>query len=113
MKKLIIILIVLFATSVNAAPFLVCDPNSTAIGGGYEVTEGVTTVVEIDAQADGSLRFDLQNVETGTHNWSVKAYVDDEVWGKLYSTPVPFSFTRPSAVLDPIGGLKLVTESQN
>lgn len=111
MKKLIILLIVLFATSVWGAPFLVSDPNPSAVGGGYEVIEGGTVVIDAVTEANGSLRMDLAEeslVSVGNHSYSVRTYKDNGVWGKAYSTPVPFDFARPSSVINDIEGLKLV-----
>ena len=111
MKKLIILLIVLFATSVYAAPFLVSDPNPSAVGGGYEIMEGAEVVIDAVVEADGSLRMDLAEeslVPVGNHSYSVRTYKDNGVWGIAYSTPVPFDFARPSSVIDATVGLKLV-----
>lgn len=87
MKKLLIVIaVLLFATSASAAPFLVCDPQAGVVS--YEIT-GLATPVNFVAQPDGSLKYDLSGVASGTYNLTVAAC---NVWG--CSSTVPFVFTK-------------------
>ena len=70
----------------NAAPFLVCDPQSGVVG--YEIT-GLGDKINFIAQQDGSLRYDLASIQSGTYNVQVAAC---NVWG--CSSTVPFVFTK-------------------
>jgi len=70
----------------NAAPFLVCDPQAGVVG--YEIT-GLATPVNFVAQPDGSLKYDLSGVASGTYNLTVAAC---NVWG--CSSTAPFVFTK-------------------
>ena len=70
----------------NAAPFLVCDPQSGVVG--YEIT-GLGDKITFIAQQDGSLRYDLASIQSGTYNVQVAAC---NVWG--CSSTVPFVFTK-------------------
>ncbi len=101
MKKLLaIIAILLFATSAWSAPFLVCDPQAGVVG--YEIT-GLATPVNFVAQPDGSLKYDLSGIASGTYNLTVAAC---NVWG--CSSTAPFVFTKqvPSAP----AGLRLLAK---
>lgn len=84
----------------NAAPFLVCDPQAGVVG--YEIT-GLGEPVSFVAQPDGSLKYDLSSVNSGTYTLTVAAC---NVWG--CSSTVPFVFTKviPTAPV----GLKLTAE---
>ena len=101
MKKLLIVIaVLLFATSASAAPFLVCDPQAGVVG--YEIT-GLAAPVSFVAQPDGSLKYDLSGIASGTYNLTVAAC---NVWG--CSSTAPFAFTKviPTAPV----GLKLTAE---
>lgn len=76
------------------APYLVCDPQATVTH--YKVTGDAYWTANVPAQADGSIRSDLQGIGTGNHNIQVKACKADAVWGELCSDTSPFSFTRPA-----------------
>jgi len=87
MKKLLIVIaVLLFATSASAAPFLVCDPQAGVVG--YEIT-GLGEPVTFVAQPDGSLKYDLASINNGTYTLTVAAC---NVWG--CSSTVPFVFTK-------------------
>lgn len=93
MKKLLMVLaVLLFATSAYAAPFLVCDPQAGVVG--YEISGLVGEPVSFVAQADGSLKYDLSPIPSGTYNVTVAAC---NMWG--CSSTAPFVFTKqlPSA----------------
>ena len=63
----------------NAAPFLVCDPQSGVVG--YEIT-GLGEPVSFVAQPDGSLKYDLASVNSDTYTLTVAAC---NVWGCSFS----------------------------
>jgi len=75
----------------NAAPFLVCDPQSGVVG--YEIT-GLATPVSFVAQPDGSLKYDLASVNSGTYTLTVAAC---NMWGCSSTAPFGFSKQVPSA----------------
>ena len=90
MKKILLtVLMVLFASTAFAAPFLVCDPQEGVIG--YTLT-GLTDDT-IAAQADGSLKYDLASLPNGTYEVTVAAC---NIWdcGEAAVMP-PFSKTVP------------------
>jgi len=84
----------------NAAPFLVCDPQSGVVG--YEIT-GLATPVNFVAQPDGSLKYDLSGVASGTYNLTVAAC---NMWG--CSSTVPFVFNK--AIPAAPAGLRIAAE---
>jgi hypothetical protein len=101
MKKLILIAaILLLSTTAYAAPFLVTDPQSGVVG--YEIT-GLGEPVSYIAQPDGSLKYDLASVDSGTYTLTVAAC---NMWG--CSSTAPFVFTKqlPSAPV----GLRLLAK---
>lgn len=85
-KTLLVIAFMLLSSAAFAAPFLVCDPQSGVVG--YEIT-GLATPVNFVAQPDGSLKYDLSGVASGTYNLTVAAC---NMWG--CSSTVPFVFTK-------------------
>ena len=104
------------ATSVFAAPFLVCDPNSQAVGLKYEIWNSPTGLDKDYVlwhsgtnEADGSLRMDLATISKGVY--SVKArYVDDRAvaygGNPLYSdlsTPCIFALPYLASISTPTG----------
>jgi len=93
MKKLIVLGIILFATSVMASPFLASDPNATATF--YKIT-GLPWVEVAPAQADGSLKTDIALSPIGTNNVTVSACVSDPLWGEACSAAINFTYTRPA-----------------
>lgn len=111
MKTLILFLmlaLLTIASSVYAAPFLVCDPSPGAIGGGFEIWEGGAMIHQANNQPDGSIKMDLKDIAVGTHTITARYYVGDAKWGTVYSAySVPFVFTRPSLATVNITGLKL------
>jgi len=74
------ILILSFILSTGAAlagPFLVCDPNENTDT--YDVyMDGVLVKADIQAQADGSLRWDLAGIVPGQYTWTASAC---NLWG--------------------------------
>ena len=71
MKKLLLILSILLLSGASyAAPFLVCDSQAGVVG--YEIT-GLGDKITFIAQQDGSLRYDLASIQSGTYNLTVAA----------------------------------------
>lgn len=100
MKRLVLILAILaMATMVQAAPFLVCDPQSGVTS--YKFTGPAWFPLTTAAQTDGSVRLDIVASPTGVTSITVAACKTDSVWGEVCSATVPFSFTRPSAPTSP------------
>ena len=101
MKKFIILTIVLFASQAWSAPFLVCDPQAGVVG--YEIT-GLGDKINFIAQQDGSLRYDLASIQSGTYNLTVAAC---NMWGCSAATAAdPFTKAVPSAP----AGLRIVAD---
>lgn len=132
-KRLLTICFVIFllSSTAYASPFMVSDPEPTAIGGIFEIWQGpagLITETQITAQAtmlaakateaDGSVRYDMANINKGTYYWYVRY---GQSWGTYgnpptevptmtYSPFVDFTFTRTSGVITAItkNGLKIV-----
>jgi hypothetical protein len=97
MKKLIVLGIILFATSVMASPFLVSDPNPGVTF--YKVTnvnDGVIDSITCAPEPDGSLKTDVAGVRAGVNNVTVAACASNPLWGEACSADVNFTFTRPA-----------------
>ena len=94
MKKLIVLAVVLFATSAFASPFLVSDPATGVTL--YKITGPGWTPSACGIAPDGSLKADVALAPVGTTQLTVVACNEDPVWGESCSDPVPFSFTRPA-----------------
>ncbi len=105
-KKIILTAMVLAAFTLlvvfkaQAAPFLVTDPQSGVVG--YEIT-GLGEPVTFVAQADGSLKYDLASVNSGTYTLTVAAC---NMWGCSSTAPFSFSKQIPSAP----AGLRIVAD---
>lgn len=84
----------------QAAPFLVCNPQEGVAG--YEIT-GLGEPVTFVAQPDGSLKYDLSSVNSGTYTLTVAAC---NVWGCSSTAPFGFSKQAPSVP----AGLRIATE---
>lgn len=101
MKKLLLVMaFMLLASTSFAAPFLVTDPQSGVVG--YEIT-GLGEPVTFVAQADGSLKYDLASVNSGTYTLTVAAC---NMWGCSSTAPFGFSKQAPSAP----AGLRIVAD---
>lgn len=90
-------MVILFATSVEAAPFLVCDPVAAGTWDKIEITvdTGTPTLVDpvVMSGTDTRIRlyYDLATITVGAHNVTLRG--KKGVW---YSTSTPFAFTRPA-----------------
>ena len=87
-------------TPAHAAPFLVCDPQENVTS--YAVTMDDTTVTVLAQDLGdntGRLYYDLDGIENGSHNCTVKA---KNMWGESANTPFSFSKIQPESpsVLD-------------
>jgi len=93
MKKLIIAaLVVMFAATAHATPYLVCDPQDGVTE--YEIVDNGATLPMVAAQADGSLRYDLAGIEKGEHSYQVKAC---NMWGCSEASGIVIIKTVPTA----------------
>lgn len=97
MKKvlfgLIALFLILMCGMVQAAPFLVCDPNPGADFYVLEV-DGVEQA-EADCLADGSFKHDMAAWAGGNHTVRAKA---GNVWGwSAYSDPFDFNADAPGS----------------
>lgn len=102
MKKLFLILI-LWPSLVFASPFLVCDPNPGAEKIILEIN-GVE-IPEFPAEADGSLRYDLEVLVEG--DFTIRAKAGFGVWGwSEWSAPLSDTKVIPQAH----GGLRVSSE---
>lgn len=85
MKKLIIAaLVVMFAATAHATPYLVCDPQDGVTE--YEIVDNGNPVF--------SLRYDLADIAKGEHSYSVKAC---NMWGCSESSGIVIIKTVPVA----------------
>jgi len=97
MKKLIMACLMLaLAVSVEASPWLVCDPQEGITG--YSVSmdggEWMDRPYEL-YDATCAKVMDLDGLAVGQHSVKVKAYAIDPVWGRQESEAAPFDFARP------------------
>lgn len=86
--------VLMFVAIANAGPYLVCDPQEGVTS--YNVTGQTFTDVIQPAQADGSIRMDVANAPNGDTALVINACKDDSTWGRLCSTTVPFTLSRPA-----------------
>jgi len=98
MKKLFIVMALLIGfihVNVEAAPFVVCDPQAGVTE--YRVTgaEWVPTA-GIPAEADGSIKMDVSMAPVGQSSLFFQACNVDPVWGVQCSISSPFGFSRPT-----------------
>jgi hypothetical protein len=75
MRTLFILL--LWASTVFASPFLVCDPSQ--VSGEYEIWENGQLAYSGQSEPDGSIRMDLNAVPIGAHNWKIKSQAENSV----------------------------------
>lgn len=102
MKKfaLAIVIFLALAGAASAAPWLVCDSQDGVET--YQLSGLGAATVEVAAQADGSLRYDLGSLAAGKYSLGVKACAG--VWG--CSSAAPFALSRPAAIASP-GNVRL------
>lgn len=102
MKTLLVIIGLLsYNTLAFAAPFLICDPQADVEK--YEVyQDGVEIATDVQAQPDGSLRYDLIDITPGSYEFNAKAC---DVWGCSALSANPTQSPAPSS---PPTGLEMV-----
>ena len=96
MKRLFlsILIVFMFSTTLYAAPFLVCDPQSGVTH--YNLTgDKLWVPVTSPAIIDGSIKLDVAISAVGTTNMTVKACIADVIWGERCSEISPFVLARP------------------
>ena len=91
---LVLLMVLLAGVAFAAGPFQTCAPQAGVQY--YEMTGPVWVPSSVTAQTDGSLKLDVSPSAVGPNSDTLKACVDNILWGKLCSGTVPFSFTRPS-----------------
>ena len=101
MKKiitLILFIIFVFSVNVNAAPFLVCDPPAAEMQvTEYDIYKDGLKIGTSPAQADGSLKYDLQGITPGQYTWTATAI---NVWG---ASELSDPYVSPALVGKPSG----------
>jgi len=104
MKRLLFVLVMILGLvgSVEAAPFLICDPQTGVTH--YKLTGPAWVTSPVTAQPDGSLRMDIATANQGNNSLTVSACKTDALWGELCSPFVGFDFVRPDS---PVGPLNL------
>ena len=97
--KTLLILLLLIPVLAGAEPFLVCDPQADVTQYRLEWAGGATE--DVNAEADGSIRYDVVSVAVGDNSGNIyagKPYEIDGVpqEGYEWSDPSPFVLGRPS-----------------
>jgi hypothetical protein len=104
MKKMLFVLAIMalvFATTAQAGPFLVCDPQAGVTF--YKLTGPAWMPTTSLANADGSIHADVGAAVLGANNITLAACKTDPVWGERCSAFVPFTFTVPGVPATPSG----------
>ena len=109
MKTAVAIMVVLsiglLAAWAYANPFVICDPQATVTF--YKLTGPAWVPATVQAQPDGSIKWDVSNAPVGTSTITAAACKTDALWGEQCSVySPPFAFTRPGVAVVP-AGLKL------
>ena len=100
--------LLLISTAALASPFLVCDPEPTAVGLSFEVRKGTTVIYSGLNQPDGSIKVDIKDIAVGAHTITAR-YVSYDPWGTNYSADSPpLDFVRQGPVNVLPKGFKLV-----
>ena len=100
MKKIVIALFIICvcSVSVNASPFLVCDPPSAEMQvTEYEIYKNGVKIGTSPAQVDGSLRYDLEGITPGQYTWTATA---TNIWGP---GEISDPYVSPALVGKPLG----------
>lgn len=102
MIKTILIIAMILVTVVPAmAVRVVCDPQAGVTS--YNVTGPSWAPSVVPAEANGSINMNIDASLEGLNNFQFVACKDDVLWGRLCSTPTPFSYERPSNPVAPLG----------
>ncbi len=99
MGLLVVLTVILWASSVLAQPFLVSDPTSEPVAEYVVTLDGVETISPAQDLGNGmvKLHHDMAGITDGPHTMEVKAR---NIWGD--SLPAPFAFTK-TLPLVPVG----------
>ena len=83
-------MVVLFPVIAIASPFLVCDPQAGVVEYDVNIEENGIPVMggTVLAEADTTLRFDLEGIPNGVYNARVRAF---NLWGGS-DWSLPFGF---------------------
>lgn len=93
----IFLIIILLPVFVSAAPFLVCDPQDGVTK--YEIfIDGQSVAIDVPAEVDGSLKYDLGSVDPGKYTFTAKACA--EPWG---CSELSDPYQSPNPAQKPIG----------
>jgi len=104
MKALLIALFVLLPSIVMAAPFLICTaPDSAQQVTAYNIYQDGTLIGHVLAEADGSLKFDLEGITPGAYTFTATAA---NAWGE---SPLSDPYISPTSASAP-SGVSLVAE---
>jgi hypothetical protein len=102
MIKAILIILMILVTAVPAmAVRVVCDPQAGVTS--YNVTGPSWAPGVVPAEGNGSINMNVDASLEGTNSFQFAACIDDVLWGRLCSTPTPFSYVRPSNPVAPSG----------
>jgi len=95
----VVLAIMALASTALASPFLVSDPNPSAVGGFCDITGASWIPNPTPLQPDGSVKVDLAGAPVGRTDIQVRVCIEE--WGQTLCSPfVPFAFERrgtPSA----------------
>ena len=97
MRAILAVLIFLaMAASAQAAPFVICDPQTGVTF--YKLTGPAWVPATVPAQADGSIKWDIAVASVGATTITAAACKTDAIWGEQCSAySPPFTFTRPAS----------------
>lgn len=105
MKYLVALILIILAVSVQAAPFLQSNVQSTATQ--YTISGGPSWMPTSVSTTTGQMRVDLANYQQGTWPLVVRACKTDPLYGQQCSPATNYQLTCPS----PTGGLTSPTLS--
>ena len=126
MKKLVLILLLLFPSLV-LADRLVSDPSPELARMGYEIWQASVNLSDSQVVAtgkmvaskayevDGSINYNLDALAPGSFNWYIRSFGQAYTYGPnntlggstVYSVFIPFNFTKSTVVVSSIPGLRL------
>ena len=91
----------MFSSSALCDPFLATVPTDNAVTVYKFVFDGVSSDIQPSTNTDGKflMVYDLVGISNGVHSGTVQAV--NELWG-LQTSAVPFEFTKPDQLTDPV-----------
>jgi len=125
-----ILMFLLLISTAAVADSLVSDPVTEHVGASFEIWQAAknltdvqvvatgTLIVAKNMEANGSIKYNLDSLPTGTFRCYVRAYQSAYVYGpdntpggsSVYSVFVPFDFTKRGSASGPIKGLRLAPQ---